>query len=278
MTEAAPDGQDEAFRGATANLRETAKWLIGGLVTTAVAVLAGSPLTGFGALEVGWRLWVAVGGALAAYLLLGRLLWLALQVVVADSITIAQLAEAERRGEAAPKRIAGRLRPRLPAGATTFREVTDRHRDLRTAAERGDPGALEVYTAFAADLRALGPQVGVEYKLDRFNLLRRRLFLEMPGVILGVTAFAWAANPPPPPQVLSGVPTRTSFQLDRDEALALAPAVSPACYRPTLSGGLAGEGIVLVQLEGRTEIVTLPPGDCQPVRLARQNGRWFLAQ
>jgi len=279
MAETCAASEEEIFRGAVANLRDTAKWLVGGVVTTAVAVLIGSPLTNLGALDLGWRLFAAIIGAFVAYMLLGYLLWNALRVVVAGSITMAELADAEAAGgseAAVAKRVAERVKARMPCRLTTFRGILARNRELRDAADTSDE-ADAAYEAFADALSALKAQIGFEHKLARFDGLRLRLFVLMPFVIAGVGVFAWAANPPPETRVLSDRPQRTSFLLSPDEALALAPAIMPACYRPTLSGGLAGEAIVLYQLEGRTEIVTLPPGNCQPVRLTRQDGRWFMA-
>src|ERR1700676_5570916 len=53
----------DPFATAKANLRDTIKWLTTTFAAIAAAILAGSPLTGLGALPLGWRLGFATIGA-----------------------------------------------------------------------------------------------------------------------------------------------------------------------------------------------------------------------
>jgi MFS family permease len=65
MSAASGSSSDDPYAGSRASLRETLKWLVGLFGALAAAIVGGSPLTGFGSLPWGWRLWlVIISGAL----------------------------------------------------------------------------------------------------------------------------------------------------------------------------------------------------------------------
>jgi len=184
------EAPQDPYVAGTISLRDTAKWMVGGIIGAAVGVLAGSPLTGLGGLEIGDRLWIAVGSASAAFLLLGVLFWQALTVIAADTISVGELAEPNWRARRAAKAIQKHMRGQLPGGHATF--VALYRAAEATVADASD----EPHAAMTRMLSAFKPRLGFEYRRYRFFLLRGWIAVLMPFVVIGVGIFAWAANPP----------------------------------------------------------------------------------
>lgn len=265
------DGEDSTnlFTAGVANFRETTKWLVAGTVAVAAGVLAGSPLTGLGSLEFGPRLGMAVGSAGLAFFLLGIILWRALGVVAADTVTASSLAHATGDEAAVRRRIEARLKDGLPFGCETL-AMLELEGQLR--ADDDSSGSDARYGEFVAAMAAFNPALGFEYKRDRFIRMRNTTVMLMPVVILSIGVFAWATSPPDEPSALTDTPVIKPLILNRE-----AVALLPECY-----GRDRLEVRALVNAEfpgGRTDYVVLPTkADCPPVRLTRQNGRVFVTE
>ncbi|HEY8004637.1 MAG TPA: hypothetical protein VIE16_10445 [Phenylobacterium sp.] len=266
------DASEDPFVAGTANLRETTKWLVGGMISIAVGVLAGSPLTNLGALDAGPRLATALAGAAVAYAVLGVLLWRALGVVAAETTSFSAMVAATGPDAAAARRIEARMSGLLPQGCSTFAELSAASARITADTSRG---STKRYDDFSAEVKALGPQLAFEFKRDRFVRLRRLIFALAPLVVAGVGLFAWAANPPAP-RTLTDSPRYSQVTLDAASAAMIAQAQGQACHG-VLHAGTVLRVLIVQEDEGRSQIVTLPaePG-CAPVRLVQQNGRIFL--
>lgn len=273
----ADDAASDPFSAGSANLRETAKWLVGGIVTTAVAVLAGSPLTNLGALDVGSRMAVAIAGAVVAYGLLGVLLWKALQVIAADTVSVYQLAQATGAEAQVRRRLERRFAGSMPANCQTF-ALLDLEGQMRVDDQTAGHEAR--YDAFMEEMARFNQILGFEYKRDRFIRMRSAVVWLTPRVILGVGLFAWAANPPAEPKPLTEQPRFSAVVLEADGVAALAPAIEARCYGGFRAGRLHVPAVAVAHYaNGRTDFITLPsaPG-CDFVRLVEQNGRVFSAK
>lgn len=263
-----------------ANLGETAKWLIGGVAATAVGVLVGSPLTGLGSLDPGPRLLVALGSAATALVLLGVLLWFGVRVVAAETIGVARLAEAKGLDAGTSRRMAKRFEGRLPLEATSFQDLYETSLDLfkRDGNQFADTSAATEARrqAFKAWVDKRKTEMGFEFKRDRFRMLTVVLLVTSPFIAACVGAFAWAANPGGGAGLLDK-PQAEVIRLSAAEAVEL-PTVIPNCYAVSARGEVLIEAVAVAKSDGRTEYVTLPDArvaPCEPVRLARQFGRWF---
>ncbi len=255
------------FAAATANLRDTTKWLIGGVLSVAVGVLAGSPLTNLGSLDFGLRLWSALAGAVLAFILLGWLLWLGLKVVVADSFGIDDLAIAQGDLAARARRMEARIGGRFPLSPPTF---AGQMKGYDALAPDGDE-AKKAKTA----LNGLKPEIGFEYKRTFFIDFRNAMFGLMPVVIASVAVFAWAANPPPE-KPLSDTPHREPVTINATSLAGLGAKLSPACYPRDAKGRVTTPALVTRELPDGLEFITLPPAECPSVQLIQREGRTFL--
>lgn len=265
----------DEFAAARANFSETAKWVIGGLLTTAIAVLAGSPLTKLGSLEWGSRLVTAILAATIAFAVLGLLLWLALGVIAADAISPRYLAQQTWLAGERVKRMERRLSGQLPPGFNTFREIANHASTLLEASSKGEAES-KANTAFGMEIAKSMPLIKFEYRRQRFIELRNMMFVLMPVVIASVGLFAWAANPPAEPRSLSEKPRLTEIAVDPQSVVALGAAVPIACYERMRDGGAGLKVLVLDELDGWSELVVLPSPGCLPTRLREQNRRLFV--
>ena len=267
------------FAGASANLRETAKWLVGGVVATSVGVLAGSPLTKLGTLEPGQRLYLALGGAAVTLVLLGLLLWVGLSVIVTESVSLDRLAALRGWEGLRVRRVAARFKGRWPGGASNIAGVLSQSKALFEAAEGKGPNdpAMRELVAFQDDVDQLMREVAFEYKRDRLNELRGTLFVLAPVIVLAIAVYAWAANPPDDPKPLSSQPRLIALTLEASDALTQSQALSAACYPSAEPGRIRLSLVVTAEYPGRTELITLPAvAGCAPVRLIEQNNRVFM--
>lgn len=262
---------EDQFTAGRTNLSETAKWLIGGIVTLAVGVLAGAPLTHLGSVSSVWRLLAIAGAAAVTYGLLGHLLWLAIAVIAADSITIAGLAEATGEDAALVRSVEARVAGVFPQGVQTFQDLVRRSGEIMSA------GPARERKRFLEELAQFEPIVSFQFKLVHFKKLKTAVFRLMPLVIGGIFTFAWAANPPEE-KVLSSAPHYARLPLSAATLARLAPAVKPECY-PSVNGRAEILAMIVYQLDGRTDEITLPAiKGCEPVRLTLQNGDIFIAK
>jgi len=189
---------------AASALRETAKWLVGGVVVTAAGVFTGSSLTNLGSLDPAAdapRLAAAIAGAAIGFAALAAIVTRALAVLTLESVTLRMLAEAERSTAAADaerrrvaKMIARKYRHSFPVPGNSLAELV-------AAVDRlpeDDPGraAAEAFNALVL------PDAGFLHVRARFRKLTDILIPATFFAALGFGLFAWAANPPErsPPQ------------------------------------------------------------------------------
>jgi hypothetical protein len=202
VSEAPPAGTVNAgLATASASLRDTAKWLVGGVVGTAAAVFAGASLTNIGSLvwpDDSARILAALLGAALAFASLGVLAWRALTVLSIHPISFAQLAEA-REGEIHD--VAVQLRrdypTRLPGNLDSFAAVKSKL-DEENAKEAGAQD-----DKFMDDAANFLPRVAAEASFLRVHLqfenLKKILLPVSVGALVGFGAFAWGVNPPERP-------------------------------------------------------------------------------
>ncbi|MBC9031719.1 hypothetical protein IAG41_04880 [Sphingomonas sp. JC676] len=197
-----PTGSNGA-EAASANLRETAKWLVGGVVATSAGVFAGSSLTRLGSLDSPEdvpRLLITLTGALVGFAALGLIMEYAIAVLRVDRLSLRQLAEAgDKEGDlvATRTRIEDLFRGRLVGKTTSLAEMTAR---IDAAVETHEDAASK---ALLADAKTRLPQImGMAQFVHvrrRFDALVSRLRWTSVLAILGFGVFAWGANPPERP-------------------------------------------------------------------------------
>lgn len=195
---------------ARVSLRDTAKWIAGGVAVTAAGVLTGASLTNLGALdstaELG-RLVCAVLGAAIALFSLGWLMRAVLDVLTIEGLSLQRIAEAEGAERADPGvlSVAGMLvdrhRKNFPVEAENltgllgeFDKVEARSRDAKISAERAAVAAENAVVAadFSAMLRDDAAFLWVRLQFDR---MVKRLPYATFFTALGLLLFAWGANP-----------------------------------------------------------------------------------
>lgn len=197
----APKSPSEVLGAAQGYLRETAKWLVGGVVATAAGVFAGSSLTKLGALdpfvETG-RLGVALGGVVIGFAGLAWLLSHAIAVLTIESVTFRQLAAAESSTadqdtalRAVALEIAKKYQKSMPPGITTLEGFVVEI-DKRPINQQLDNDARKFD-------RLVMPDAGFLSVRNRFRILTKTLPKATGLAILGFGLFAWAANPPDKP-------------------------------------------------------------------------------
>jgi hypothetical protein len=86
----------EATRGVT-QLRETAKWIVGIFGALGAALIAGTQLAGLGKLEAPERLVPAAVAAGVGLFCVGSIIWAAARVLTTGDVTLAELAQDERK-------------------------------------------------------------------------------------------------------------------------------------------------------------------------------------
>jgi hypothetical protein len=196
------DGDSAASKGAQ-SLRDTAKWLVGGVAATAAGVFAGGSLTSLGALDPTadvLRLGLAGLGLVLGFAGLAWVLFAAIGVLMVESRTIRDIASASRdvdsdlvwlRGQ-----LEGRYKKDFPTGVG----------DLATYVERVDaavatmPQTQDTQLLLARatrDFPSMGEDGAFQLVRYRFTRLVRALAWGVPPAAIGFAIFAWAANPPP---------------------------------------------------------------------------------
>lgn len=167
-------------REANKHLRDTARWIVGGIVATAGAVMAGSSLTNLGTLDPvddRGRLVIAIAGGALGFLSLGFLMAKALGVFQVRSTDLERLAQAGAKTEW------GRLRKEVE---TEFGLPQEGPGSLAERLQRDEDDLL-------TDIEAALPYLYVRLKFDD---LVWWLPITVATAAIGFGVFAWAANPP----------------------------------------------------------------------------------
>jgi hypothetical protein len=201
---------------ASQSLRDTAKWLVGGVVTTAAGVFAGSSLTSLGSLDLTNdrnRLIAAGVGILVGFTGLATILVLAIRVLERGSITFRELCTRSDEFSKISTDLLTRYQSDMSRhGAADFKSYQAQIDDAYVAKNPSDeqkkillqaPGLTAIISADA----------GFQLVRRRFDCLIRGLILGSLLSIAGFGVFAWAANPPKPiTQTSSADATNTKGQ------------------------------------------------------------------
>jgi hypothetical protein len=199
-----------SLTGAAQSLRDTSKWLVGGVIGTSAGVFAGSSLTTLGSLDLTndrWRLELAGVGLVAGLLALAAVFFFALRVLDRGSFTMRELSGAQGRSTLARIKptLLDRYRTRLPAGASNFADYVR----LVQAAVDADPqtqAGADLLAKARVDDDIVSADAGLMFVKRRYRALLITLCIATPVAAAGFGVFAWAANPPKasaPPQAFS---------------------------------------------------------------------------
>jgi hypothetical protein len=269
-------GEIAADREAVSSLRDTAKWIIGGIAIAAGGAVAGPALTSFGSLRLEPRLLVAGCGGLIGVAALAFLLWMAMDVLTPVTFGRSVL----RKEEFKP--ILSRIKETLPPHYPQIEEIELNYEELaaeyavetkewKRAPHRDSTKLDEIGRNLGESALIIGfilSGVRFEHYLMKFSKLKRWLVGLGPLAVLSFWVFAWAANPPKE-DAWSVVPLVEDVDVNRSDEQALRKAMSdPACVGRQIS--------VLVLRERRSgsqDVVTVPRTGCAPIRLRLDHGR-----
>lgn len=237
-----PDPVASAMATAAQSLRDTARWMVGGVVGTAAGIFAGSSLTAFGSLDPvanTLRLILAIGGLLVGFGALAVILHHAISVLTRESMTFREIASAGH--DNLPEwvevrtRLLERYRDRLPPGATSFADYVSLVDQARSANPQ-TPATTQLLARAREDNTLFGADGSFLFVRARFERLVCALWRAAPFAILGFALFAWAATPPKPdagagralPAPVPGAPASTPAGRAPAVPAPAAPAHSPA--------------------------------------------------
>lgn len=190
------------------SLRDTAKWMVGGVAATAVGVFAGSSLTSLGSLDPTTdrdRLLLAVAALVIGFVGLAAIFVKAIRVLTVETMTFRQVAAPGAAGSELAilqTKLVGTYAALLPQGVTTLEGYIQRVEAAKTANPKR-PEDNEVLTKVKENVDILTAAGGFIWVYNRFDALVSVLKWAVPITIVGFGLFAWAANPPdaksPPP-------------------------------------------------------------------------------
>lgn len=190
-----------AMAASAQSLRDTAKWMVGGVAATAVGVFAGSSLTSLGSLDP-WsdrdRLVLAIAALAVGFIGLAAIFEKAIRVLTVETMTFRQVAAPAVAGSeraALQARLIETYAPLLPQGTTTLEGYIQRVEQAKTAnpKQAADNDVLAKVKENVDILTAAG---GFIWVYNRFSALVSALKWAVPTMIAGFGLFAWAANPP----------------------------------------------------------------------------------
>ena len=285
MTEMPPgsDAQTEVQRlrdstmAAVAILRETAKWTVGGLATLAAAVIAGSPLTGLGSLDWGWRLKLAAVGAAIGFVSLGFVIWRSINVMAPGVLTFGALVAGAALRKGRQCRLERSIVSQFPPGTTSFKKISELRERLETEYETAGPTRQDELDRQLKQLNDLTiPELVQTFSFveirDRFLMLRIWIFVAAVIMVAGFGIFAWAANPGKGGEILAD-PYLYTVAAKTDDLPRLRSRLTDACLQSPLQILVLSE-----RFSGDLEGVTLGP-TCPPTRvLVRNKGASIVLQ
>ena len=172
------------WNGAVKQLRDVSQWIIGGVIATAAGVFAGSTLTNLGHLDpAGSRLQLAIGGVVLGFVALTAILVRGIDVIAPAGGNLHLLADAERG-------------PLLQARKWVFRMNNIGHLETHLKEWLAHQTTVDARRY----LPKIFPCAAFAIVRARFNRMLWTMAVAMPLAIFGFGLFAWAANPPEPPQ------------------------------------------------------------------------------
>jgi hypothetical protein len=253
-----------AFESGRANLRDTAKWMVSGIVGVAALIIGASTISQLGAMDlVGGRFWCAV----IALLLAASLCWIpfarALAVLRSEVTSLNQFvtASAGEYKEAAD-RITEQLGSTFP-GEKTLRDFVSTFRHARDAAWAAAPNKADAEKAVAdLDSRFQIARDACISQLVAIRFERLVQAMKFPGILILISflVFSWAANPPKGSIKVFDKPYLETLTPENISTLKAAN-LGAACY---------GSGVQLIMIAGpeagpQTGVLTGP--GCRPHKI-----------
>jgi hypothetical protein len=193
-----PRAFEAAVEKAKDTVRELARWIVGGVALAAGGVIGGASLTSVGSLGWAWRLQLAGGAAIVGLLLLGCLMWVALDVIAPRSYSLNDIAKGVDILPRRLKVIEARVKDLYPDGIQTLAQFVEVRTALNHVAR--EPWAPPEVTETAEEYRNKATLIRISLTYEHLLLLFRRLkfwlFLLTAFIAIAFGIFAWAANPP----------------------------------------------------------------------------------
>jgi hypothetical protein len=258
------------FESGRVNLRDTAKWMLSGIIGVAALIVGTSTISQLGTLELeSPRLWCAV----VALLVAAGLCWVPFEKAVAvlrsDVQSLHQYAEATcgEYKEAADE-VAKHFGTSLPEGKNLREFVNDyakvRERTWNAAQSNAD---AEKAVAYIDGLyKTCRDACVAELVAVRFERLVQAIKFPGSVILLSFLLFSWAANPPKDAEKIFDKPYLE--MLNGDDIAALKTAkLAGACYGP------AAQLIVIAAPEAGPQTAILSGPGCPPHRITLSNGR-----
>lgn len=256
-------------------VRTTVKWMITALaaVGTALsaALAAGGQLSNIGALQIGWRLLLAIGAAGAALFGVMLAIWVAARVLTPVRPLLGEIVKSndapssetrrQRRAREELKDAAKWLDKHEELFTSEWTNLEEFYTEYRRALAEGDQGGDEAKTR-ALSMRTYGGHLVemIEYhiSLERFLDSVRVLLPSAFAVGLAIAVFAWAANPDEATQFEP--PYQAIVHLTNEGIEALSEALGPGCASSPFGA------IVLAEEPQVRELLSLPSRSCSAVR------------
>jgi len=268
MSGETPPSFERDFGAATTNLRDTAKWIVGTVATTATGVLVGGSLAKLGAL-VDQRLVLAVASLLVGLTVLAVVYWFAIKVIAVEPVKIPALIAQIKAGDRRARKVELAMADKLPEGCRTFADLAA-FGDVLFAAGTPDADTLERRDRFTAEVHALTPELAFWNKQVRFGELEWALAICTPVLALCIIGLSWAANPPPDPAPISKAPAARRVEIPDDPTNEAALAYKPGCYA-IAAGRIAVVTVVVAEYPGYSDVMAFPRPPCPIKRLVLQN-------
>ncbi|MGD9510014.1 MAG: hypothetical protein AB7I59_28015 [Geminicoccaceae bacterium] len=267
-----------SYLRATVQIRETAKWLVGGIAAAAAGVLIGSPLTNFGTLEPAEkRFWIAILGVSIGFLAMGYIVSICMDIVIPKYLREKDFLTGGRIPGRIRSRIERALQEDLPFEKSSIEEV---FRRVDYIFDKKDPG-----TNNANDVKSINRDL-IWYYNNYNNFYSRLLLEEVIGrleelrvrgafaaliMFVGYGTFAWAANPPIEKEVLDGLRRSRIYVHPDDRALLGKIFGDMRCvndYQEVLAVSVSDEVVL--------DAIFIPNrSDCKVPRLKIVKGRLF---
>jgi hypothetical protein len=194
----AGDSPASGFETGRANLRDTAKWMVSGIVGVAGLFVGASSVSQLGGMEIGWRFWVAVVALLIALGLCWSPFSNAIAVLRSEVLSLRAFTQAKSGSDlaTAAKNVESLVKPDLPNNLSLAEFVAQYDTLRKDAFDKAAPADAQ-RDVFAIDDKyqrvrqaCISELVGV-----RFDKLKDSIRFPGSIVLLAFLVFGWAANP-----------------------------------------------------------------------------------
>jgi hypothetical protein len=201
VTEQGAGPPEDHLESAKELIRSAAKWLVGALGAIGALLVAGSQLSGIGALEADSpRLWLAVAGLATGLSAVLYAIWRVVDLLLPDKWTLTELAtqwvkSSATVGEGVPG-TRGRRQYHVVHFLATNPEFLGGFGSvplIKEAYEKADPEAdLTDILSLIDNVTSIA---GYRSSVRRFEKMRWHLTGAIAAAALGIGVFAWGANP-----------------------------------------------------------------------------------